>query len=857
MNSKMIRFLQLSFLLLVTLHSFAQNTPREFFSYQPGDDFKLIGYDSLYKYYNHVAQTSNNVIIEEIGKSELGKPLLLITISSEENLKDLSKYKRIAKEQAIARIRDDKSQANVREGKAVVWIDAGLHATERATSQMIPQLLYDLATDNSEEYQNIRSNVITLIMPVMNPDGLEIVEKWYKANLGTPYETTSPPRLYHYYAGHDNNRDWFMNNLSETKAVNNILYNEWYPQIVLNHHQTSPSWARIFVPPFADPVNPNIHPAIVTGTNIVGMSMANRLALKGMPGVVSNYRFSMWWNGGMRTVPYFHNMIGILTETAHATPTPRMYNEGSVPKYIGGQFPSDGSSIFYSNPWKGGESKFSGAVSYMYEASMALLNLAADRKESYLRNIYQIGRDILDQQKPYAYILPKNQKDYGEVLSLAEILKNGGIEIEILDKSNSVAGNKVEEGSVVIYSNQSFHPYIKDLLTKQEYPIQKKYPGGPVKPPYDLAGWTLPYQMDVEVIEVKNKIDLETSPLTDALKKGIFTSGKGNYFQFSAEHNDSYKLINRLTKEGIEVHFDKKSKLYIAEISPRGLEKIGQELVMNGEFIKSRPEEDTHLISTKKVGIYKSWVANMDEGWTRFVLDQYEFDWDTLHDDNISQSDLSIYDAIILPSQSSNRILNGHTEGTMPPEFCGGLGIEGTLKLQKYVQNGGTLISFDKASNFVIDQFGLPLKSTTKGVESSKFFIPGSLISAEVSMKNLLTVGMSEEVSVSFSRSNAFDIIKKSNKGEGGLEYTVDKAPTPAVNKLVSYSKENILKSGYATNPKKYIGGKIAMASIADGKGQYIVFGFRPQFRGQSHATYKLIFNSIFFSNLTSSEMAE
>lgn len=853
----MIRLLQLSFLFLVTLHSFAQNTPKEFFSYQPGDDFKLIGYDSLSKYYNHIEETSNNVIIEEIGKSELGKPLLLIIVSSEENLKDLTKYKQIAKEQAIAKISDDKSKTNTREGKAVVWIDAGLHATERATSQMIPQLLYDLATNNSEEFQNIRSNVITLIMPVMNPDGLEIVEKWYKANLGSPYETTSPPWLYHYYAGHDNNRDWFMNNLSETKAVNNVLYNEWYPQIVLNHHQTSPSWARIFVPPFADPVNPNIHPAIVTGTNIVGMSMANRLALKGMPGVVSNYRFSMWWNGGMRTVPYFHNMIGILTETAHATPTPRMYNEGSVPKYIGGQFPSDGSSIFYSNPWKGGESKFSGAVSYMYEASMALLNLAADRKESYLRNIYEIGRDVLDQQKPYAYVLPKNQKDYGEVLRLSEILKNGGIEIETLDKSTTINGQKTEEGSIVIYCDQSFYPYIKDLLTKQEYPVQKKYPGGPVKPPYDLAGWTLPYQMDVDVIVVKNKIELETSRVTDDLKKGISYSGKGNYFQFGAEHNDSYKLINRLTKEGIEVHFDKKSKGYITEINQRGLEKIGQELVMNGEFIKSRPEEDIHLISTKKVGIYKSWVANMDEGWTRFVLDQYEFDWDTLHNDNILQSDLSIYDAIILPSQSSNRILNGHTAGTMPSEFCGGLGIEGTLKLQKYVQNGGTLISFDKASNFVIDQFGLPLKSTTKGVESSKFFIPGSLISAEVNLKHLLTVGMSEEVAVSFSRSNAFDIIKKSNKGEGGLEYTVDKAPAPAVNKLVSYSKENILKSGYATNPKKYIGGKIAMASIADGKGQYIVFGFRPQFRGQSHATYKLIFNSIFFSNLTSSEMAE
>ena len=338
--------------------------PADVFGFEPGADYKLANYPMMFDYYQRLDKASDRVQMIEIGKSTLGKPLLLLFISSEENLKQLDRWRDTSEQLSRAKINEAKARQLATEGKAVVWLDAGLHASELACAQMMTELAYRIATEETSEMKKIRDQVITLVMPEMNPDGLDIMADWYRANLGTPYETTNPPWLYHHYVGHDNNRDWFMNNMPETKAVSEMLYTRWYPQIVYNHHQTSPSWTRIFIPPFADPVNPKIHPGVTTGVNLVGSAMANRFAMNKMPGVVSRLTFSMWWNGGMRTVPYFHNQIGILTETAHATPTPRYYPPDSMPKLVGRGVTASTSAteVFYPYPWKGGESHFRDAV---------------------------------------------------------------------------------------------------------------------------------------------------------------------------------------------------------------------------------------------------------------------------------------------------------------------------------------------------------------------------------------------------------------------------------------------------------------------------------------------------------------
>ena len=840
-------FRLICFLLTITVlqPASAQKSPSEVFGFEPGSDFKLANYAQLLTFYKQLAASSDRVVYQEIGESVLSRPLILLIISDQENIKELDKYKTIAKEQALAEISAEQSEQNVKNGKSIIWLDAGLHATERATAQMMPLLAYDLATNEGNEFQKIRKEVITLIMPEMNPDGLDIVADWYQKNLGTPFETTNPPWLYHHYIGHDNNRDWFMNNMPETEAVNTILYREWFPQIVYNHHQTSPAWARMFVPPFANPVNPNIDPAIVTGTNLVGTAIANRLALKGMPGVISNYRFSMWWNGGMRTVPYYHNMIGILTETAHATPTPRFYKKSEKPKLIGEEVPSDGSAIFYSEPWEGGESKFRDAVDYMYEASLAVLNLAADRKEEYLNNIYLLGKKATTNYKNEfgGYLIAINQDDPAEVVQLVNLLYTGGIKIERLSSKIEIDDAIYEKGSFFIPVNQAFIAYAKDLMEKQAYPIQRKYPGGPVKQPYDLAGWTLPMQMGVKFIKPKNISEIKSIVISGKVTNEITVSGKGRHIKIPVASNESYKVINSFLSSGNEVFLDRDTEQFFIKNSD--LKPEDDRWIINAEKVKSIPGNAIKL-KKPKIGLYKSWVANMDEGWTRWILTDFGFDYDSLHDSDIKTKDLSVYDAIIIPDQAEEIIFSGHRKGFMPDQYTGGLGLQGSLAIKDYVANGGRLITFDGASNFAISQLDLPIRNITKSLSPDQFFVPGSLLGISIE-KNVLSAGMPSKAVASFSRSSAFEIISKKQVGEGGNEETVESPEIPAHEVIATYQKTGLLKSGYAQNAERYIGGKIAVLKVPKENGDVILFGFRPQFRGQSHNTYKLIFNSIFF----------
>lgn len=845
--------------------------PADVFGFTPGDDYKLATYSQMLDYYKQLDAASDRVQLREIGQTVLGRPMLLIFISSEENMKQLDKWRTISEQLARARIDDETARQLAKEGKSITWIDGGLHATEVAHAQMTSLLAYKVATEETPEMQKIRENTILLLMPVMNPDGLDIVAAWYKRNLGTPFETTRPPWLYHYYVGHDNNRDWFMNNMPESKAVSQVIYNEWYPQIVYNHHQTGPSWTRIFLPPFADPVNPVIHPGVTTGVNLVGSAMANRFAMKKMSGVVSDVIYSMWWNGGMRTVPYFHNMIGILTETSHATASPRFFDPDSIPKSIanrrGGGMPTNGTNIFYPYPWKGGESHFKDPVRYMLTASMAVLKIATDLKEHWLYSIYQMGRESIEKGeagKPYAYVIPSEQWNAGEEINLVNILMNGGVEVHQANKDFKVEDKKYPAGSFVIYTGQAFRPYVVDLLDKQEYPDRRSSPNGPPEPPYDIAGWTLPMQMGVTVDRVETPFQIETEAIASRVKSQPGkVDGKADYgYLFSHRPNASILAANRLLAAGESVYWsdasiDEKKKLdkgtflvkTNGEDTQQRVKVLADELGLDFFGVKKEPSVNLSQLKKAKIGLYKSWRGNMDEGWTRWLLTEYHFDHDTLHDGDVQNSDLSQYHAIILPSQSSNQMLNGHAPGTMPDEYTSGLGLEGAVALKRYVEQGGTLIALDAACDFVIRQFGLPVRNTVAGVSSSKFFIPGSLVKLNVSTDNPVAYGMKSDAIASFVRSRAFTTIRLSGKGEGGKE-DIAKADPPPVEVIAHYAKEDILMSGWALGEKKYIGGKAAVMRVKVNEGDVILIGFRPQFRGQPRGTYKLLFNAMLAATL-------
>jgi hypothetical protein len=859
-------FAALVLLLFSSSTAFSQvPAPSDVYGFEVGADYKLADYEMMLDYYNQLDAASDRVKKIEIGTSSMGRPMLLLFISSEENMQDLEKWRTISEKLSRARIDSAEAQELSDEGRAVVWIDGGMHATELAHGQMTSELAYKIATEETDEMQDIRENVITVLMPVMNPDGLEIVGDWYRKNLDTPFETSGPPRLYQKYVGHDNNRDWFMNNMPETYHVNKVLYRQWYPQIVYNHHQTSPSWARIAVPPFSDPVNPNIHPGVTSGVNEVGSAMMRRFAIKEMPGVISDVGYTMFWNGGGRTTPYYHNQIGILTEVGHATPTPRTYDPESKPETISGSR-TDGTSIQYPDPWEGGESHFRDAVDYMLTGSMAILDYAADRRSNLLQNIYNMGRDAINSGEsgnPYAYIFSSDQWDDGEARNLVNVLHRGGVEIQRATESFSANGEEYGEGTYLIYAAQAYRPFLMDLLEPQNYPTLREYPGGPPDPPYDLAGWTLPMQMGVNVDRIDESFTISAEEVEGlvGVEGGSVADSPGFGYRLSPQANAGVEAVNKLLAAGIPVYRaggeksesgdDTKAGAYIIENTSEAadtLQMLADSLGLDFDGLDAKPDDAAMKpLQAPRVGLYKSWVANIDEGWTRWVLENYHFNVDTLHDAQMQGGNLSQYDAIIIPDQWPEGILHGHRAGEMPEKYTGGMGLEGVTALSNFVKEGGTLLTFDSASDFAIRQFGLPVRDVTEGLSTSEFFIPGSLIRMDVEAGHPLTYGMQDTVAASFSRSRAFEVIEQDTTGEGGVE-DIARAPEPRVDIITRYAEENLLMSGWAMGEDEYLSGKAAMMNVKYGDGQIILYGFRPQFRGQPRATYKLIFNALYGS---------
>lgn len=837
-------------------------TPEDIFGFEPGADYEMADYDQVTTYYRQLSETSDRVQMKSIGTTVEGRSMKLLFISSPENLDQLDRWRDISATLARAQVEEDEARELAAEGRAVVWIDAGMHATERAPGQAMPALAHRLATGESEELQKIRANTVLLLMPVMNPDGLDIVENWYDRVLDTPYETTSPPWLYQKYVGHDNNRDWFMNNMPETRAVTDVIFNEWYPQIVVNHHQAAPDWARIFIPPFSGPVNPDIHPGVVAGVNQVGSAMGQRFAMQNMPGVVANDTYTMFWNGGMRTAPYFHNQIGILTEVAHTTPTPRFYEPDSLPSHVGERHPTDGTGLFYTDPWKGGESHFRMAVEYTNTASMGVLDVAADRPHQFLYNIYKMGRDAIEAGEsgdPYAYVLPTEQWHPGEAHALVNILRQGGVEVERASDSFEAGGETYSAGAYVVPAAQAFRPFVMDLLEPQEYPTRRTATGEP-KTPYDLAGWTLPMQMGVDVDRVDDPFEASLETVTDSVAPapGEVTGSADYGYVLSHRPNTSIKLVQDLLAEGESVYWAEDGLTVDEQAFNKGaivvegqsgttdrIDALAREHGVEVQGLSEEPEGPLHQLQQPRVGLYKSWVPSMDEGWTRWVLEQYNVPVDTLHDADVRSEDLSQYTSIILPHHySSDTFLNGHEEGTMPEPFVGGLGLKGSVALEEYVEQGGRVIAFDQASTFAIQQFGLPVEDVTRGLSPSDFFIPGSLIRTTVNTDHPLAYGMQDTVAASFSRSRAFEAVRQDKMGEGGREDTALPEPPP-VEVVARYAESDLLMSGWALGEQKHIGGEAALVRVGQGDGDVVLFGFRPQFRGQPRGTYKLLFNAL------------
>lgn len=798
-------------------------SPNSVLGFTPGDDRTIADWSQITDYFGRLDKASDRVLVQTIGQSTLNRPLIAVFISDQENILALKKYEDIQQQLADPRkIRlpagpqgptasDARIQAVDRliaTGKTVVAISCSIHSTEIVASQMSMQLAYDLASAQDARTRQILQNTILLLIPSPNPDGIDIVANWYRKTLGTPYEGREPPELYHHYAGHDDNRDWFMLNLKETQAITRLLWKQWYPQIVYDVHQQGANGSRLFIPPFYDPPNPNIAPLLLREVGLIGHKVAADLQRAGFKGVLTNALFDTWWHGGFRTAPYFHNSIGILSEAASArlmsptTVTGDQLNRSSTR----GMRSATEATTNFPDPWPGGAWHPHDILQMELVAAHSVLTMAAQFRADYLRDFYELNKKGIEEStrpnEPIAYLIPAGQGHDESVAKLISSLIDQGVEVFRLDSelhltfgpqhlqrtnpANERLANyriviapthsmqEVPAGSYIIFLSQPQRSNIKALFEPQIYP-NRLTAQGEAERPYDVAGWTLPMQLGVD------------APAVTAIR----------------ETTSERKLS--MVKDPGEVRAD------LALPAQKG----SQSPVANPLRVPVR------------VGIYKGFIGNMDEGWTRYIFDTFNIPYTSLRNNDLKQGGLqSKFDSIILAAQRSREVIEGNAEGTVPAEYVGGIGAAGVDNLKDFVSSGGTLICFDSGCELPIKQFNLPLRNTLEGVKSSEFYSPGSIVSIDLQQSQPLTSGVPASLSAYFTNSSAFTTSDSS------------------VRIVAHYAKQDVLRSGWLLGEEK-LRGQIALAEVAFGKGRVVLFAFRPQHRGQTWATLPLIWNAL------------
>jgi hypothetical protein len=809
-------------------------TPTDHLGFAPGTDYKLANTQQIFSYFHKLAASSDRIRFVEFGKTTMGKPMYAAFLSAPENLKQLDRYRDLNRRMALGQASLDEARRIAADAKAVVWIDSGLHASEVAPAQHAPELAWRLVTGDTPEIEDIRRNVILIQIPVINPDGLDWIAEWYGKNVGTPYELAQLPWLYQRYSGHDNNRDYFMLNLVETRHVTRMLFREWFPQIVYNQHQVPPFPARIFIPPYAEPLNPNIPAPVMEGINLIGAAMKERFALEDKPGILSYHGFDGWWNGGLRSVPAFHNMHGILTETAgYVLGTPRTYRESDIRGRFTNGLPTREPSIFYQRPWMGGKWGMRDAIEYMLTADFGILNIAAQRRSEFLMKAWTLARAAIEageKQKPFAWIVAPDTWDRQTAVEMLDRLQQAGIDVRRASAAFSAGGRQYPAGAFVLPAAQPFRPYLYDLMEPQRYPeIRSGSTTAPVKRPYDITGWTLPMQMGVKVDRIDERFEAPLEPAAAFSPVGPGT--------VDPRDNASFLTIAQLLERGQTVR------------------RASDGAILTG----ANDGKAAWELKAPRVGLYQPWIANADQGWTEWVFTRYRVPHTLVHNDDLRQGGLRArFDALVFAQQTSTSILNGVRHGetggrygsnVQRPEYTGGVGTEGLAAIAQFVREGGTLVAFDTASDLAIQFFPLSVRNVVRRDTSSSesfdaeetssatFYAPGSLIRLTVDNTHPLALGMPKETIAMTSGGSAFDITLTKEHNQGERE----------IRSVARFASKDLLASGWVSGESVVLG-RHALLEAKYGQGRVVLFGFRPQFRGQTFATFKLLLNAVYLA---------
>ena len=782
--------------------------PRAHLGFEVGADRSLADWGRITGYFAKLAAASPAVKLDTLGPTTNGQPFVVATISSPGNMRRIETIRANQAKLADPRKLSSADEARlVATQPAVILISCNIHATEIASSQMAMELAHRLATNDT--LQRYLQHVVVLLIPSMNPDGEQMVTEWYRKGVGTKWEGGPLPWLYHPYVGHDNNRDWYMVTQKETRLVTDLLYRRWFPEVFYDVHQQGTEGMRLTVPPLVDPINPNVDPLIVRGISQIGAQMSWALESRGKSGVGDGVTYDLWWHGGARSTPTRHNMIGLLTEAASAKiATPITLDSSDLKGHARG-LPRYERRVNFPNPWPGGTWRLRDIVDYELIAAEALVKLANDQRGEYVRNFVQLGRRQIElgrSQAPYAYEIPYAQRDAGAVQRLVDVLRVGGVEVD--------SG----PGAYVVRMDQPYRAHAKDLLEVQRFPKMEKWPGGPVERPYDVAGWTLPLQLGVRV-----------TPVNEPLARAV-TNGSSTPRSAAAEPQCG---------EGAAAAGFRNTACY---------KSLFRQLRVAAPSAPRSRTARTIPARLPRIALYKPWTGNMDEGWTRWVFDQFELPYANVTDSAVKAGNLRArFDVVLIPDMSLREAKNGMADSVVPPQYAGGLGDAGLGALRAFVEAGGTLVTLDRASEVAVAALNLPVTRITvpprqddwdddfatasDSVKQARtpLYAPGSIFRILVDTSHRVADGMADTAAIYFTNSNTFDL------SAGSAARVIARYPSRA---------DDILLSGYLQGADA-IAGKAAAVEVPVGKGRVVMFGFRPQYRGQSYGTFKMLFNAM------------
>ncbi|HSD65693.1 MAG TPA: M14 metallopeptidase family protein, partial [Vicinamibacteria bacterium] len=741
--------------------------PESVLGFVPGEDRKLADWTQVLAYLQVLDAASGRVRVEEVGKTTQGRPFVLVTVTSEANAARLEEIRqanaRIADPRGLA---DEEAERIVRQGRAIVAMAFSIHSTEVGGTLAALRLLHRLASSDDPGVKAILDATVLLVVPSHNPDGTDLVAQWYRAQLGTPFEGTSPPELYHPYVGHDNNRDWYMFTQAETRLTVRHLYHRWHPQVVHDVHQMGARGARIFVPPYADPWEPNVDESLVAAAGALGSHVASRLATAGRPGVVTGAIFDAWTPG--RAYPHTHGGVRLLSETASARlATPIEVKPEELERRSSG-YDARVASASYPAPWPGGPWRLADVVETQLQASLAILEHAALNREHWLRTALAANRRASTRTKPFAFVVPAGQRDPSAVARLVEVLRLGEVEVQRATAPFAAAGRTHEAGSLVVRMQQPASGFAKALLERQRYPDIRECEGGPPRRPYDVTAHTLPLLLGVEVHAVDSPFAAILLAVGDDGVPAGTVEGRGPRLALGHASGELVALA-RLLEQGVPVRWALEpfsdggrsfpaGTLLVPASARRFVAPLASELGFQARAVRAAPP--AFRLRRPRVGLYRSWVPSMDEGWTRFVFErEMGVGFQALRDGDVRAGDLRRrFDAIVLPDQPPAALLNGHAKGSMPEEVTGGLGAAGVGALRAFVESGGTLAALDSAAGFAIEQLKLPVKDVLAGVVAADFFCPGSILEAKSDLTQPLAHGLPETTPVWFEGSPAFEV---------------------------------------------------------------------------------------------------